>query len=73
VRRAAELAFIYPVVTVFRDWVARGQGLFALVEIVVFIGILAVGLVYVWAKGDLEWLKQVPAEQDEAARPRRAA
>jgi NADH-quinone oxidoreductase subunit A len=68
-----ELAFIYPVVTVFRDWVARGQGLFALVEIVVFIGILAVGLVYVWAKGDLEWLKQVPAEQDEAARPRRAA
>ena len=68
-----ELAFIYPVVTVFRDWVARGQGLFALVEIVVFIGILAVGLVYVWAKGDLEWLKQVPAEGDEAATARRAA
>ena len=68
-----ELAFIYPVVAVFRDWVARGQGLFALVEIVVFIGILAVGLVYVWAKGDLEWLKQVPAEGDEAARLRRAA
>ena len=68
-----ELAFIYPVVTVFKDWVARGQGLFALVEIVVFIGILAVGLVYVWAKGDLEWLKQVPAEGDEAARLRRAA
>jgi NADH-quinone oxidoreductase subunit A len=68
-----ELAFIYPVVAVFRDWVARGQGLFALVEIVVFIGILAVGLVYVWAKGDLEWLKQVPAEREEAARERRAA
>jgi len=69
-----ELAFIYPVVAVFRDWVARGQGLFALVEIAVFIGILAVGLVYVWAKGDLEWLKQVPAERDEAtARLRRAA
>jgi len=68
-----ELAFIYPVTAVFRDWVARGQGLFALIEIVVFIGILAVGLVYVWAKGDLEWLKQVPAEGDEAARLRRAA
>jgi len=68
-----ELAFIYPVVAVFRDWVARGQGLFALVEIVVFIGILAVGLVYVWAKGDLEWLKQLPAEREEAARLRRAA
>jgi NADH-quinone oxidoreductase subunit A len=68
-----ELAFIYPVVAVFRDWVARGQGLFALVEIVVFIGILAVGLVYVWAKGDLEWLKQVPAEREQAAPARRAA
>ena len=68
-----ELAFIYPVVAVFKDWVARGQGLFALVEIVVFIGILAVGLVYVWAKGDLEWLKQLPAEREEAARLRRAA
>ena len=68
-----ELAFIYPVTAVFRDWVARGQGAFALVEIVVFIGILAVGLIYVWAKGDLEWLKQVPAEREEAVRDRRAA
>jgi len=61
-----ELAFVYPVVTVFRDWIARGQGALALGEIMVFIGILAVGLVYVWVKGDLEWLKRIPAE--EAAR-----
>jgi NADH-quinone oxidoreductase subunit A len=67
-----ELAFVYPVVAVFRDWIARGQGLFALVEITVFIGILAVGLVYVWAKGDLEWLKHLPTERD-AADVRRAA
>jgi len=56
-----ELAFIYPVVAVFRDWVGKGNGVFALVEITLFIGILAVGLVYVWAKGDLEWLKRLPA------------
>src|SRR5215468_8139150 len=31
-----ELAFMYPVTVVFRDWVAQGQGLFALMEIVVF-------------------------------------
>jgi NADH-quinone oxidoreductase subunit A len=68
-----ELAFIYPVVTVFRDWIARGQGLFALVEIAVFIGILAVGLVYVWVKGDLEWLKRLPAARAPAERARRAA
>src|SRR5215510_11918930 len=60
-----ELAFVYPVVTVFRDWIARGQGAFALAEIVVFVGILAVGLVYVWVKGDLEWLKRLPVEEPE--------
>ena len=67
-----ELAFVYPVVTVFRDWVARGQGLLALSEIAIFIGILAVGLVYVWAKGDLEWLKRLPAEERDPAVPRAA-
>jgi len=65
-----ELAFVYPVVTVFKDWIARGQGAFALAEIGLFIGILAIGLVYVWVKGDLEWLKRAePAERaDEPAR-----
>ena len=68
-----ELAFVYPVVTVYRDWVKGGHGLFALTEITVFIGILAVGLVYVWVKGDLEWLKRLPAETERADAVRRAA
>jgi NADH-quinone oxidoreductase subunit A len=71
-----ELAFVYPVVTVYREWIANGRGLFALSEIVVFVGILAVGLVYVWVKGDLEWLKRLPTEREvspPATRPRRAA
>src|SRR6266436_6572788 len=38
-----EVAFIYPVAVVFRDWVLKGQGLFALIEIVGFLGILFVG------------------------------
>jgi NADH-quinone oxidoreductase subunit A len=67
-----ELAFMYPVMTVFRSWVADGRGLFALAEILLFIGILAVGLVYVWAKGDLEWVKRVPAAKP-APDVRRAA
>jgi NADH-quinone oxidoreductase subunit A len=54
-----EVAFIYPVVTVFRSWVEEGRGLFALVEIMIFILVLVVGLVYVWAKGDLQWVKKV--------------
>lgn len=70
-----EVAFIYPVATVYRGWVARGQGWFALAEIGVFLGILLVGLVYVWAKRDLEWLKVVPERpaREEVPALRRAA
>ena len=68
-----ELAFIYPVVTAFREFVAAGQGVLALIEICVFVGILAVGLVYVWVKGDLEWLKRIPVETARAEAARRAA
>lgn len=66
-----EVAFIYPVVTVFRDWVADGRGLFALVELLVFVLVLASGLVYVWVKGDLHWIKNVVTMGDrpEPAQP----
>ena len=46
---------------------------FALAEIALFIGILAVGLVYVWVKGDLEWLKRLPAEAQPATPAARRA
>ncbi len=68
-----ELAFIYPVTVVFREWVARGQGLFALLEIGVFLLILFIGLIYVWVKRDLEWIKRVPAEAVPPAGQRQAA
>ena len=34
---------------------ARWLGLFGFIEISLFIGVLVVGLVYVWRKGALEW------------------
>jgi NADH-quinone oxidoreductase subunit A len=55
-----EVAFIYPVAAVYLDWVRRGQRLFALGEMLIFLLILFVGLIYVWVKGDLEWVKKVP-------------
>ena len=58
-----EVAFIYPVATVYLDWIRRGQRWFALSEILIFLLILFVGLVYVWVKRDLEWIKKVP-DQD---------
>jgi NADH-quinone oxidoreductase subunit A len=62
-----ELAFIYPVMAVYKDWVARGVGVQALLEIVTFVAILAVGLVYVWAKGDLAWLRRVGTDVRQTA------
>jgi NADH-quinone oxidoreductase subunit A len=55
-----EVAFVYPVAAVFADWVKRGHRVYALSEILLFLIILFVGLVYVWAKHDLEWIKKVP-------------
>lgn len=45
-----ETVFLYP-------WAASyGRlGLFALVEMVIFLGLLAVGLAYAWARGVLRW------------------
>jgi NADH-quinone oxidoreductase subunit A len=68
-----ELAFVYPVVAVFKGWMEKGQGELAFVELSVFLAILMVGLVYVWIKGDLEWLKRLPVEKPAAKEPARRA
>ena len=47
-----EIVFLFPWAVVFRE-----IGLLAFVEMLVFIAILLVGLAYVWAKGDLEWIR----------------
>jgi NADH-quinone oxidoreductase subunit A len=55
-----EVAFVYPIAAVFLDWVKQGHRLYALSEILIFLLILFVGLIYVWVKHDLEWIKKVP-------------
>jgi NADH-quinone oxidoreductase subunit A len=55
-----EVAFMFPVAAVYRRWVEQGHGLLALAEVLVFVAILFVGLIYVWSKGDLRWFKSVP-------------
>ncbi len=49
-----EIAVLFPWTAVFRE---AGTRLLAFLEIVLFLGILGAGYVYVWVKGDLEWLK----------------
>src|SRR5438132_13030444 len=52
-----EIAFMFPVASVYKSFIEKGQGLLAFAEIFVFVAILAVGLAYVWAMGDLEGVK----------------
>jgi len=47
-----EIIFLFPWAVVFKQ-----LGLFALIEMLVFIGILLVGLAYAWSRGDLEWVR----------------
>jgi len=52
-----EIALTFPVAMVYKEWLAEHRGLVAFTELAIFLVILAVALVYVWRKGDLEWLK----------------
>jgi NADH-quinone oxidoreductase subunit A len=45
-----EVVFLYPWAILFRR-----LGLFGLIEMGIFLGILVIGFIYVWKKGALEW------------------
>jgi NADH-quinone oxidoreductase subunit A len=47
-----EIIFLLPWAVVFKR-----LGAFAFVEGLIFIGILVLGLAYVWKKGDLNWIR----------------
>ncbi|MBV8966894.1 MAG: NADH-quinone oxidoreductase subunit A [Mycobacteriaceae bacterium] len=45
-----EIAFVFPWAVIFRQ-----LGVFGLVEMGIFLGLLVLGFAYVWKKGALEW------------------
>jgi NADH-quinone oxidoreductase subunit A len=45
-----EAVFVYPWAVLFKD-----LGLFGFIEMMIFLFILAIGLLYVWRRGALEW------------------
>lgn len=60
-----ELVFLFPWAVVFgneeMNRVTEGVwGWFSLVEIFIFIGLLSIGLIYVWKNGMLDWIKPKP-------------
>lgn len=48
---AVEIVFLFPWAIVYRS-----LGMFAFIEMMIFIVILLVGLAYAWKKGALEWV-----------------
>ncbi len=64
-----EIALTFPVVAVYKDWIAHGMGLglVAQGELLLFTGILVLGLAWVWVHGDLEWVKKLT--EVEAPKP----
>src|SRR5438874_12395820 len=45
-----EAAFLYPWALAFRR-----AGLYAVIEMMLFVGLLALGLLYAWRRGAIEW------------------
>jgi len=61
-----EIVFIFPWSTIFgaHDLIKADSrwGLYTLIEMFAFLSILIIGLIYVWMKGDLEWIKPHPTK-----------
>jgi NADH-quinone oxidoreductase subunit A len=50
-----ETMFLIPWAILYKGWVAAHLGLFALASMIVFLGILLVGYLWLYKKGALEW------------------
>ena len=50
-----EVVFLFPWAVVFQR-----RGIATFIEMLIFLLILGVGFVYIWARGDLEWIKPKP-------------
>jgi len=59
-----EMVFVFPWAIVFGSHELNNYdsrwGWLALTEMFLFLGVLILGLVYVWVKGDLDWIKAKP-------------
>jgi NADH-quinone oxidoreductase subunit A len=59
-----EIALTFPVAVVVRDWVSQGRGGLAVLEVVLFLGVLVAALAYIWGKGELDWVRDLSGPED---------
>lgn len=55
-----ETILILPAIVSYLTAVKQFSGAFVFIEILFFVGVLLFGLAYLWAKGDLNWVKKIP-------------
>lgn len=60
-RAALSESFLGHPGSVIESATAYQLGLFSLIDVLVFFGVLLVGFAYVWKRGDLEWIRAVTA------------
>jgi NADH-quinone oxidoreductase subunit A len=63
-----EIIFMLPWAVAFNE-MRQTIGALAFVEMAVFVVILVVGLAYVWAKGDLDWVKELAVREEADLQP----
>jgi NADH-quinone oxidoreductase subunit A len=60
-----EVVFLFPWAVVFKQlFPVPGLGALVFWEMVIFLGILTMGLAYIWVKGDLDWVKNLVERND---------
>jgi len=64
-----EMVFLFPWATIFSDkeLISKTNGAwgwFAMTEMLIFVGLLALGLAYAWKNGHLDWIKSKPQVSD---------
>lgn len=50
-----EVIFLIPWAVKFKEFVSKDMGILVLTEIIIFLLILVLGLIYAWRKGALKW------------------
>jgi NADH-quinone oxidoreductase subunit A len=70
-----DIALTFPVVAVYRSWASASPffAWVAFVELFLFTAVLVVGLVWVWAHGDLAWVKTLGVPSEKPSDPGRKA
>ena len=60
-----EVVFLFPWAVVFKHLFPVPElGPIVFWEMIIFLGILTTGLVYIWVKGDLDWVKKLVERTD---------